>query len=215
MKEYFIYIITNPILWVSLIAPIIIRNNYLEIRNYLHPPEKEEEINEGSKKNLKFELTYKEQRLRKTIDNDWSYAWNDFNNQLFVVTVSTIFLGVESSAILYRLYNSFDSKNIGFSDFFSSRLWVLIGLLILCLFFLGLIWQAIKIFFKGISAEPSIVELYIPEPTDKKRKAQAPPLKSPLTILRYYTIVYAIYLMIWSISFLPNIYEDLKTFTVI
>ncbi len=89
---------------------------------------------------------------------------------------------------------------------------MLIGLFIVVLFLGGLIWQSIKIFFKGVSAEPNIIELYIPEPTDKKRKAQAPPPKSPLTKLRYYTIIYAIYLMIWSISFLPDIYVTIKNF---
>lgn len=229
MKEYFVYIITNPILWVSLIAPIIIRNNYLEVRNYLYPAihEEEEETGEegteedegaeeeeeGNRQDAKrHSLTKKEIKLKKTIDSDWSYAWNDFNNQLFVVTVSTIFLGVESFAILYRLYNSFDSKGINFLDFFWVNYGIFIGLILVVVFLIGLIWWSVKIFFKGISAEPDIIELYIPEPTDKKRKAQAPPPKSPLTKLRYYTIIYAIYLMIWSISFLPNIYKAIKQF---
>ena len=193
MGSYLDLFLKNPVTWTTIFLPIIYSLIYVHTEKNIRDNEignddsKSENGNDDSK--------IKNSSPSEMIKSEWSHAWNNYNNQVFLVVSSLIFAIIET----YRPYSEiYDMKVIWDKDaFLIDVLWgerysffLLMMILIISIsFFLKVI--------KGRFSTVQIIENYLPKDSSKYG-VSTPRINFPLTQYRISILVYTILLIIWK-----------------
>jgi len=200
-----IYIISNPIFWVSVGAPTILLvqkawlNNSLILRNNSASNDNDTEV-----KTIDIDIKEIVQIVNK---NPIAGAWNDFNNQILVVLLSFVFSVIETLKEFIQFHHETGTSLRNYYNIIISDLYTI---LLIASFIFILFWFLFFQFFSGKMTKIESFRVYIERVRNQIEIKQSsigfPPFHTNLTIMRFSIILYAIMLMIWKLW----IYTSLK-----
>lgn len=188
-------ILSNPMFWITFLGPMITSNNLKILRGKLGLDYNIDDIS-GTPEELK--------DLHNVINkNQWVYAWNDFNTQLFVTIISFILVLTESLRITISMF--YQCGTVKTLTAFTNSPETLS--LLLCLF--GLIVYSIYIFIGGEIISVEILKKYFPKDGKITGENKYPP-KTLLTYYRGSLILYGLLFSLWQSFVLSNIIKTIN-----